>query len=317
MSRYRNDLPQLYDTFIADGGLETTLVFHEGIDLPAFAAFDLLKDEAGCAILRRYYTSYVELASRRGVGIVLETPTWRANPDWGMRIGYGALALDEANRRAVALLEDIRATHETEATPIVVSGNVGPRGDGYVAGRRMDADAARDYHAAQIDVFADSAADMVTAMTLNYVDEAVGIVAAARDHAMPVAISFTVETDGRLPSREGLAEAIQRCDEATDGYAVYYMINCAHPEHFAHVLDGHPLLAARLRGVRANASRCSHAELDESTELDAGNPEELGRQYGDLRRRLPGLTVFGGCCGTDHRHIDAIARQLVNPALVA
>lgn len=317
MSRYRNDLPQLYDTFITDGGLETTMIFHEGLDLPHFATVVMLREEVGRDILRRYYLRYIELARAHRVGIVLDTATWRASPDWGWSLGCDAEELAGLNRRAVELLESIRQAHASAATPIVLSAQLGPRGDGYVAGMRMSAAQARDYHAVQIGTFAATSADLVSAYTLNYVDEAIGIVEAARAHAMPVAISFTVETDGRLPSGEGLAEAIHRCDEATDGYAAYYMINCAHPEHFAHVLDGNPLLARRLRGVRANASRCSHAELDDSSELDTGDPEELGRQYADLRRRIPGLTVLGGCCGTDHRHIDAIARQLGSPALAA
>lgn len=237
MSRYRNKLPQLHDTCITDGGLETTLVFHEGLALPGFAAFDLLRDEVGSGILRRYYARYAELARSHGVGIVLETATWRANPDWGARLGYGPAALAEANRKAVTLLEQIRADYEHENTPVVISGNLGPRGDGYVPGLRMTAAEARNYHAAQVAGFAASAADMVAAFTMNYVDEAIGIVAAARDHGMPVAIAFTVETNGRLPAGDALVDAIRRCDEATDGYAAYYMLNCAHPDHFAHVVD--------------------------------------------------------------------------------
>lgn len=313
ISRYRQNLPQLYDTFISDGGLETTLVFHEGLDLPAFAAFDLLKDQAGCDILHRYYDRYAALARAHGVGIVLETATWRANPDWGVRLGYDPVALGEANRRAVRLLEQVRDAHESAHTHVVISGNLGPRGDGYVPGLRMSAAEARDYHASQVADFAGSAADMVAAFTMNYVEEAAGIIEAAREYAMPVAISFTVETDGRLPSGEGLADAIRRCDGLTGACAAYYMLNCAHPDHFAHVLDD-PLLAERVRGVRANASRQSHAELDECTELDDGNPDELGRQYAALRRSLPRLAVVGGCCGTDHRHIDAICRALAPAA---
>lgn len=313
MSHYRNKLPQLHDLFITDGGLETTLVFHEGLELPAFAAFTLLDDEAGCEALRRYYARYAELARVHGVGIVLETATWRANADWGARLGYGPAALAGLNRRAVTLLEQIRAEYDNEHTPVVISGNLGPRGDGYVPGLCMTTTQARDYHAAQVAGFAASSADMVAAFTMNYVDEAIGIVEAAREHAMPVAISFTVETDGRLPSGDALADAVRRCDDATQGHAAYYMLNCAHPEHFAHVLDD-PLLARRVRGLRANASRLSHAELDESTELDSGDPQELGAQYRALRRSLPGLAVVGGCCGTDHRHVDAICRSLAQAA---
>jgi len=307
MSKYRNHLPQLGDRlFLTDGGLETTLVFHDGVDLPCFAAFDLLRDEAGIAALRRYFDRYVAIASARGVGVVLEAPTWRANPDWGARLGYNADTLADANRKAIGLMLEIRADAETPATPMVISGNIGPRGDGYQAENRMTADAAQTYHAQQIGTFAHIDADLVSAFTINYVEEAIGIVRAARAAAMPVVISFTVETDGRLPSGDGLSEAIARTDAETDSYAAYYMINCAHPTHFRHVLDDAGSWRERIGGLRANASCRSHAELDDSTELDAGNPGELGDQYHELRRLLPRLTVLGGCCGTDHRHIDAI-----------
>jgi S-methylmethionine-dependent homocysteine/selenocysteine methylase len=307
MSKYRRHLPQLGDLlFLTDGGLETTLIFHEGLDLPFFAAFDLLKDEVGIAILRRYYDRYVAIACAHGVGIVLEAPTWRANPDWGARLGYDAGALSDANRKAIGLMREIRANAETPSTPMVISGNLGPRGDGYRPDARMTAAEAKSYHAQQIKTFAQTDADLVSAFTINYVEEAIGIVKAARAAAMPVVISFTVETDGRLPSGEGLAEAIGRTDTETGGYPAYYMINCAHPTHFRHVLDDSGNWRERIRGLRANASCRSHAELDDSTGLDAGNPDELGDQYSELWRLLPRLTVLGGCCGTDHRHVDAI-----------
>jgi S-methylmethionine-dependent homocysteine/selenocysteine methylase len=300
-------LPQLGDRlFLTDGGLETTLIFHEGLDLPCFAAFDLLKNEAGIAILRRYYDRYVAIARVHGVGVVLEAPTWRANPDWGARLGYDAGALTDANRKAIGLMLEIRAAAKDPHTPMVISGNLGPRGDGYRPDARMTATEAQSYHAQQIETFAQTDADLVSAFTINYVEEAVGIVRAARAAAMPVVISFTVETDGHLPSGDGLDEAIGRTDAETDRYAAYYMINCAHPTHFRHVLDDGGNWRERIRGLRANASCRSHAELDDSTELDAGNPDELGDQYLALRRMLPRLTVLGGCCGTDHRHVDAI-----------
>ncbi|RRQ21960.1 homocysteine S-methyltransferase family protein [Thiohalobacter thiocyanaticus] len=307
MSQYRHHLPQLDDRlFLTDGGLETTLVFHQGRDLPCFAAFTLLEDAAGTAILQDYYIRYLDIARQRGLGFVLETPTWRANPDWAARLGYDTAALAAANRRAVALLAQLRRDYETPATPLVISGNLGPRHDGYRADIRMSAAEARDYHRAQIGTFAATEADMVSVLTLNYTDEAIGIIRAARDCGMPVAVSFTVETDGRLPSGEPLNEAIQRTDAATESYAAYFMLNCAHPDHFAHALQDGEGWQQRLRGLRANASRRSHAELDECTELDAGDPLELGDQYRSLRLRLPALSVLGGCCGTDHRHVEAI-----------
>lgn len=307
LARYRGGLPQMSDRlFLMDGGLETTLVFHHGIDLPFFAAADLLKDEEGTQRLRDYYDHYAGLAAEKGLGFVLDSPNWRSSPDWGERLGVDRARLADVNRRGIGLMEEVRARHESEASPMVVSGVVGPRGDGYRPEGMMSAEEARAYHAWQIGVFADTAADMVAAYTLNYVEEAIGIARAAADHGLPVAISFTLETDGRLPSGQGLREAILQTDDETSGAPAYYLINCAHPSHFESVLEPGADWTARLRGLRANASRRSHAELDAATELDAGDPAELGRLYRDLRRTLPRLTVLGGCCGTDQRHVEQI-----------
>jgi S-methylmethionine-dependent homocysteine/selenocysteine methylase len=306
-ARYRDALPQLADVpFLTDGGIETTLIFHDGLDLPHFAAYDLLTRDGGAEALRRYFDPYAEIARDSGVGIVLETATWRANPDWAERLGHSPEELAELNRRAVRLLEDVRAEYETETTPIVISGCVGPRGDGYVVGEAMTAEDAEAYHAQQIGTFAETAADLVTAITMTYADEAVGIVRAATAAGLPVVISFTVETDGRLPSGQTLREAIQEVDARTDGAAAYFMINCAHPSHFEGVLEPGTAWTGRIRGLRANASKLSHAELDEAEELDEGNPDELASDYVALRERLPELHVLGGCCGTDHRHVGAM-----------
>ncbi len=308
MTAYRNALPQLgEELFLTDGGLETTLIFHDGLELPDFAAFLMLKDAAGAAALRAYFKSYADIAQRFGTGLVLESATWRASADWGARLGYSPEELAEANRQAIALLEDIRGQVENAQTKMVISGCIGPRGDGYVPTQVMTEQAAEAYHAAQIETFAQTAADMVCATTMNYVEEAVGITQAAQRAGMPVAISFTVETDGRLPTGQTLKAAIEQVDQATSGYPCYYMVNCAHPTHFAHVLIEAEPFVRRIHGLRANASRMSHAELNEALELDIGDPAELGGEYAALKRRLGNLNVMGGCCGTDHRHVEQIA----------
>ena len=309
MAKYRAALPQTADgLFMSDGGLETTLIFHEQVVLREFAAFELLESEDGRARLEAYFRSYAQIARTYGLGMVLDTVTWRANADWGSKLGHDARALDSFNRRAVGMLVDLRQEVELPGAPLVIAGAIGPRGDGYSAARRMTPDAAARYHSAQIATFAETEADMVAALTLNYADEAIGVVRAARTHEMPVAISFTVETDGRLPSGEPLGDAIDRTDRESGSHASYFMINCAHPDHFHQVLEGR--WVERVRGVRANASRRSHKELDESTDLDAGNPAELGAAYVRLRERLPRLSVIGGCCGTDGRHVSAICAAL-------
>lgn len=310
MAKYRSSLPQLAgDFFMTDGGIETTLIFLEGQDLPHFAAFDLLKAPEGEGVLRKYFLTYAELARRFNTGLILETATWRANPDWGDKLGYSKDALAEVNVRAVGLIEEIRGRYETPETPIVISGCVGPRGDGYIADRAMSEKEAEDYHHLQIETFAGTAADLVTAITMNYAEEAVGLARAAKRANMPVVISFTVETDGRLPTGQSLGDAIKQVDDATSQYPVYFMVNCAHPSHFDSVVGGGEAWLDRIHGLRANASRMSHAELNEAPELDAGSPSDLGREYAGLRiRQLKRLNVMGGCCGTDHRHIEHIAR---------
>ena len=308
MTGYRERLPQLGDEFfLTDGGIETTLIFVEGLELPDFAAFDLLKRADGEAALRKYFRAYAGLARRFGTGLILESPTWRASADWGARLGYRGSELADANRRAIALLEEIRGELRSHLRPVVISGCLGPRGDGYLPAHTMSEAEAEEYHTAQIQTFRDTAADMVTAITMNYVDEAVGITRAAMRAGLPVAISFTVETDGRLPTGQTLHAAIGGVEAATSRAPAYYMVNCAHPTHFERVLVENEPWVQRIRGVRANASRKSHAELNESTELDIGDPVEFGAQHARLKRRLPHLNVMGGCCGTDEHHVEQIA----------
>ena len=286
--------------------METTLIYRDGLELPEFATFPLLDDEAGRQALLGYYAGYARLAAELDAGIVLDTPSWRANRDWGARLGYDEAALADVNRRAVALLQEVRR----DEPPVLVSGCVGPRGDGYVVGETMTAEEAERYHNAQIAVFAEEDVDLVSALTLTYADEATGIVRAATRHDVPIVISFTVETDGRLPSGQPLGEAIEQVDRDTGGAAAYFMVNCAHPTHFAHVLDEGAPWIKRIMGLRANASTKSHAELDESDELDSGDPDDLAARYRSLRDVLPRLVVVGGCCGTDERHVAAVARAV-------
>jgi S-methylmethionine-dependent homocysteine/selenocysteine methylase len=301
---HRDHLPQLDgELFLTDGGIETTLIFHEGIELPLFAAFDLLKDDEGTEALRRYYEPYVELAREHRLGFVLESPTWRASPRWAAKLGYSGRELDQLNRRAIALMETLRARHAGADAPVVISGCIGPQDDGYDPSQILSATDAEEYHSTQIRTFSETAADMVTAITMTYVEEALGVTRAAAAAGMPVAISFTVETDGLLPSGQGLAEAIEQVDDETDRGPAYYMINCAHPTHFEGVIESPGPWRQRIRGLRANASRMSHAELDEATELDDGDPLDLGARYAALAAKLPNLNVIGGCCGTDLRHV--------------
>jgi S-methylmethionine-dependent homocysteine/selenocysteine methylase len=306
-AKYRESLPQRDGAlFLTDGGIETTLIFQDGFDLPYFAAFHLLRDAKGREALVRYYERYIAIAKADRMGFVLESPTWRASADWGSKLGYAEADVVAVNRDSLKLMHELRTRHETAASPMVVSGCIGPRGDGYDPGQAMTPQAAEDYHRLQIGAFADAHADMVSAITMTNASEAIGITRAAMKAGMPVAISFTVETDGRLPTGQSLVDAICEVDIVTNKGPAYYMINCAHPTHFQAVLANEPW-TRRIGGLRANASKRSHQELNDSPDLDAGNPVELGAEYRELVRRHPQINVLGGCCGTDHRHIECIA----------
>jgi homocysteine S-methyltransferase len=309
-AKYRSGLPQLgRKLFLTDAGLETILVFLEGVDLPCFASFPLLGTESGTQRIREYYAGFAKLAVSQGAGLILEGATWRANSDWGAKLGFDAPALAEINRKSVALMLEVRTAFEVAASPMPISGNIGPRGDGYDPGKVMTPKEAEDYHGAQVAVLAETEADYVSAFTITNTPEAIGIVRAAKAAKVPVVMSFTLETDGKLPTGQALKDAIAEVDAATESYATYFMINCAHPTHFAGVLEPDAAWVNRVRGIRANASSRSHAELDAAADLDAGDPAELGRQYADLLTAYPQLTVLGGCCGTDFRHVEAISQS--------
>jgi S-methylmethionine-dependent homocysteine/selenocysteine methylase len=300
------------DLFITDGGLETTLVFLEGYELPCFAAFDLLKDEAGYTALKEYYRRYLKIAKDFKAGFILESPTWRANPDWIEKTGYPKSALASINAKAIGLLVELKDEFESQPGPVLLSGCVGPRGDGYRVENSMTVRQAQDYHQKQIEVSSGAGVDMISAVTMNYVEEAIGIARAAGAIKLPVVISFTVETDGKLPTRMGLKQAIEGVDAGSEEVPLYYMINCAHPSHFSKELKTglNEPWTKRIRGIRANASCKSHAQLDEATQLDRGNPRELAGENKELKAILPHLNVFGGCCATDEEHVLEIVKQL-------
>ncbi|ASW53357.1 homocysteine S-methyltransferase family protein [Plantactinospora sp. KBS50] len=288
--------------YVTDGGLETDLIYHRGLDLPAFASFPLVEDETGRGHLTDYYDGYAAIARRAGAGLLLEAPTWRANPDWGATLGYDAAALDRVNRAAIALLHRI-GQRLTGIDDIVVSGVIGPRGDGYVADQRPEVAGAARYHRPQIEAFAAAGADLAHAMTMTTTAEAAGIVRAANEVGLPVAISFTVETDGRLPDATPLGVAI--AEVATAGPVAYFGVNCAHPDHIAGGLDDDSATRS-IAALRPNASRRTHAELDVAEDLDEGDIPDLRVALDALRQHLPAVRIVGGCCGTDARHVAAL-----------
>ncbi len=313
MTKSKTTLPhQSTDLFLTDGGLETTLVFLEGFELPCFAAFDLLKNEAGYNAIRNYYRRYLNIAKDFNTNFILESPTWRSNPDWIEKIGYPGSAISEINEKAVQLMVELKNEFMDDLGIIVISGCIGPRGDGYIPANIMRVEEAQQYHSKQIEVFRHTPVNIVSAVTMNYVEEAIGIARAANAANIPAVISFTVETDGKLPTGMSLKKAIAQVDESVTEPPLYYMINCAHPTHFTNELYNgqNNGWTKRIKGIRANSSCKSHAELDEATELDRGNPKELGKQYKKLKDTFTQLNILGGCCGTDEEHILEIVKQL-------
>lgn len=305
----RTPFPTADSVVVTDAGLETWLSFDRGFELPAFAAYPLVDTDDGRTALEEYYRHYLRIAASLGTAIALDAPTWRANPDWAATLGHDQARLAELIAASVEVVHGLRAEWDSDQ-PFLVGGAVGPRGDGYRIDAEMEPSTAASYHSFQIDAFAGTPIDIVSAITLGYANEAIGIARAAELAHLPVVISFTVETDGTLPSGMALADAIDATDQATGGYPSHYMVNCAHPTHFAHLFADAAPWRDRIRGIRANASSLSHAELDEALELDRGDPDDLARRYLELTALLPSLHVVGGCCGTDHHHVEAIARAL-------
>jgi homocysteine S-methyltransferase len=309
MNSRARTLPQLNGgLFLTYTGMETDLLFTQNVDLPGFASYPLLQSDDGRTHLNRYASDLIALGKEHGVGVVLESATWVANRDRGAAIGYSPEQLGDLNKQAIALLCEARDA--LGDLPTVISANVGPRGDAYASGEQMNAAQAKAYHCEQIGTLAQTDLDMISAYTIAYPAEAIGVVQAAKSFGIPVVIAFTVETDGRLPTGALLEDAIRQVDIETGGYASYFMINCAHPDHFSNALND-SLWIERLHGIVANASRCSHAELDDAKVLDAGNPIELGEQLAQIRQRFPHMNVLGGCCGTDMRHLQSIANNAV------
>lgn len=311
-SQIVNQPNQSDNIFLTDGGIETSLIFQSGFDLPYFAAFILLEDEKGYEGLRNYFRKYLSIAADHDMGFILESPTWRASSDWIKKLGYPDPSVREFNEKAIKLLIDLRTEFKDKVKFITISGCIGPRGDGYKPDNQMNIQEVANYHSEQIKIFKDTGADIVTAITMNYLEEAIGIVKAANKEDIPSVISFTVETNGKLPTGQSLKEGIEKVDSSTETPPLYYMINCAHPSHFEDELKNgkDQNWIKRIKGFRANASSKSHAELDEATELDSGHPDKFGIEYLGLKKHFTHLNVFGGCCGTDERHIAEVAKQL-------
>jgi homocysteine S-methyltransferase len=307
-------------TFLTNAGTETYLVFQQGVDLPEFCAFVVHEDEESWAELERNHLDPIfRAAAENRCGLMLDALVWRAQPDFVAKLGRAPEELGPINERAVsrtrASVDRWRRAngHSAETFPVLIAADIGPRGDGYrVENSEVTSDAAREYHRAQIEALAAARVDVVCALTMTTAAESIGIVEAATACELPTIVSPTVETDGRLPDKRPLKSFIEDVDRATEGAPLFYMVNCAHPTHLFPCLEaaratGESWLS-RFRGFRANASAKSHGELDNSTELDRGDVQELAEQMATIQAAY-GLRVIGGCCGTDHEHLIAMASR--------
>ncbi len=295
--------------YLTEGGFETELMYLHGFELPCFAAFMLLERKDGTAALRALYERTCDVAAEEGFGVLLGWLNYRASPDWGAKLGLSASALREATLRSIAFLEEIRAAYAGQVPRFLISDAIGPRGDAYGTGGAITEAEAEDYHAVQLETLAGSAVDVIWPAAFNNVPEAIGVARAAQALGQRVAVSWSLASNGRLTSGPGLEEAVTRVDAAVPGGVAWHGINCSHPVEFAHALTG-GAWQARLRCIRPNAVSMDKVALCKLGHLEDGDPAELGRQMGQVARQFPAMDVWGGCCGTDHRHLREIARNV-------
>tara|TARA_R110002074_G_scaffold203294_2_gene371174 strand:+ start:1454 stop:2410 length:957 start_codon:yes stop_codon:yes gene_type:complete len=308
--KYRNNLPQLAGhDMTTQGGTWTWLQYVDGFELKHFCGFDLLNDPRGVVALRDYHRKIIEAVIPFQFGILLEGIHYRASRDWGKLIGYSREGLKEINIRGVEFYRDLANEYESDSNPIPISGVIGPQGDAYDTGITPEAAEAEDYHSEQIETLKQAGADLITGATFSGVEEAIGITRAAKALEMPIVISFITNSDGRLDGGETMREAVEKVDAATNNAPAYYMINCGHPTEFESALEEKDW-TKRLGGFMPNAVAMEKLSLCSLGHLEDGNPEELGIQMGEIATRFPHIHVWGGCCGTDSRHLGQIAKRV-------
>lgn len=288
-------------------------MYKRGFELPEFSAFHLLNDKRSARALREYYSAFAEVAVKLGTPFIFDSLTYRASRDWGDLLGYSTSGLAEMNHKCFELYRECAIAAGLAQGDTVISGCIGPKGDAYQTNQDLTSESAETYHSEQIGTFKESGADIITALTLNTTEEAIGIARAAAKVGLPSVIAFTIEKDRKLRSGETLKQAIETVDAATVNAPAYYMINCSHPVDFGPALAVEPW-ANRIRGLRANASSLDHGTLCQLGHLEEGDPDELASQYVDLRAAHPNMNVFGGCCGTDYAHVEKIGRALLAAA---
>lgn len=303
--------PRLENKFyLTAGGTETEILYKWGYELPEFAMFTLLDDEEANECVRNMYRRYFEVAAKNNTGLVIEGHDYRASPDWAGKLGISLENLAEIQHRIINFLTDLKTEFDGKVSDVVITGGIGPRGDAYGTGGNISEAEAEDYHSVQLSTLKDTDADMAVALTFNNIPEAVGIVRAATKIGIPIGISLTLNTESRLSSGPSLREAIEAIDENTDEGAAWYGTNCSHPLEFEPAISEEGAWRQRLRLIRPNAAKMEKISLCKLGHLEDGDPIELGAQMGDVASRFPSVDIIGGCCGTDERHLNEIAKNV-------
>ncbi len=300
------------EMFLTEGGSETEIMYRHGFELPEFSMLPLLESPLALSALRDEYSQQLDVAAEFGLSFLLTGLDYRASPDWGSKLGYSPSGLADANIASIELLRDIAKGYEEQIPRLLIGGILGPRGDAYSLNQEITAESAEDYHAVQLETLKRADVDFACALTFNNVAESVGALRAANQTGVPLFVSLTLDRSGRLKSGPTLAEAIVEIDaQAGEAAPELYMINCSHPLEYEPALENRDWIK-RLRGVRPNASKMEKLALCELGHIEEGDPVELASRLRDLSERYPHMDIFGGCCGTGHKHLREIAKTLVN-----
>jgi len=301
---------RIRELFLTEGGIETEIIYKHGFELPEFAMFTLLENPRAVGVMRDMFRRQLDVAAEFAMSVLLTGLDYRASPDWGARLGYSQHGLAEINIRAIEFLREIASEYHEQIPRILIGGIIGPRGDAYQLNKTITSVEAEDYHAVQLATLKAAKVDFACALTFNNTPEAIGVARAATTIGVPLTVSLTVNSNGRLKSGPTVAEAVKSIDaEAGKSAPAFYMLNCSHPVEFEPALTEGAWLE-RLRGFRPNASKMEKIALCKLGHLEEGNPVELGRLMGDLARRIPHMDIWGGCCGTGETHLREIAKNV-------
>ncbi|HEY8592653.1 MAG TPA: homocysteine S-methyltransferase family protein [Sphingomicrobium sp.] len=293
--------------YLAEGGQETELMYGHGFELPKFALFPLLDDAAAVVQLKAMYEAVLQVAVRHRMSVMLGGLDYRASPDWAGLLGIDAVRLADYQHRSVAFLREVAEPYLEKLPHILVSGIVGPQGDAYERNQTVTASSAEAYHGTQMDNLASAGVDLVQAMTFTSSHEAIGVIRAAQARELPIVVSFMTDSPDEPGGQRSFRQTIEDVDRATDSYALFYGINCAHPREFEPLLRDQGEWLNRIGLLRPNASAKDKVELCQIGHLERGDARELAQLMGVLAARLPNVRVLGGCCGTWDEHLDLIA----------